>query len=59
MLNNDINIIKFRYEKENQTLFVEMSAKRYIFFREESELIKEIRSMYNLGKNLPKLFLIL
>ena len=55
MLNNDINIIKFRYEKENQTLFVEMSAKRYIFFREESELIKEIRSMYNLGKEFTKI----
>ena len=55
MLNNDINIIKFRYEKENQTLFVEMSAKRYIFFREESELIKEISSMYNLGKEFTKI----
>ncbi|HQC68952.1 MAG TPA: hypothetical protein PLZ28_07665, partial [Clostridia bacterium] len=55
MLNNDINIIKFRYEKENETLFVELSAKRYIFFREESELIKEIRSIYNLGKEFAKI----
>ncbi|HRR36733.1 MAG TPA: hypothetical protein P5535_06700, partial [Clostridia bacterium] len=50
MLSDDINIIKFRYEKENHTLFIELSVKRYIFFREETALKKDIRSEYNIGK---------
>ncbi len=49
MLSDDINIIKFRYEKENHTLFIELSVKRYIFFREETALKKDIRSEYNIG----------
>lgn len=59
MLSDDINIIKFRYEKENHTLFIELSVKRYIFFREETALKKDIRSEYNIGKEFPILFLIL
>lgn len=57
MLNQDFKITKFRYEKNNQILYIELSVKRYIFFKEEKIIINKIRDMYKLGNSFSDIIL--
>jgi len=57
MLNEDFKITKFRYEKDNQILYIELSVKRYIFFKEEKIIISKIRDMYKLGNSFSDIIL--